>query len=40
MPALMWVAFWSWMMGSAACWGETSRPIPVKVQDLRDLRRE
>jgi hypothetical protein len=29
MPALLWVAFWSWMMGSAACVGE---PIAVHVK--------
>ena len=25
MPALMWVTFWSCLMGSAACWGEVPR---------------
>ena len=33
MPALLWVAFWSWMMGSAACIGTT--PIPVRVKERR-----
>jgi hypothetical protein len=29
MPALLWVVFWSWMMGSAAYLGE---PQPVRVK--------
>jgi hypothetical protein len=33
MPALLWVAFWSCMMGSAACLGEVRRPIGVKAQE-------
>ncbi len=33
MPALLWVALWSWMMGSAACIGTT--PIPVRVKERR-----
>ncbi len=36
MPALLWVAFWSSMMATAACWSEVSRPIPVKVPERRD----
>ena len=27
MPTLLWVAFWSSMMGAAACWGDERRPI-------------
>jgi hypothetical protein len=27
MPALLWVAFWSSMMGAAACWDGGRRPI-------------
>jgi len=27
MPALLWVAFWSSMMGAAACWDDARRPI-------------
>jgi len=36
MPILLWVVFWSSMMGSAACLGETSKPIPVKIPRRRD----
>ncbi len=32
MPALLWVTFWSLMMGSAACFN-APRPIKVKIQD-------
>jgi hypothetical protein len=31
MPILLWVAFWSSMMGTATCWSEVSRPIRVKA---------
>ena len=31
MPALMWVTFWSCLMGSAACWGEVPR-APAEKQ--------
>ncbi len=27
MPTLLWVAFWSSMMGAAACWGEPRRSV-------------
>jgi hypothetical protein len=27
MPAPLWVAFWSSMMGAAACWDDGRRPI-------------
>jgi hypothetical protein len=29
MPVLLWVAFWSSMMGAATCLGEVRRPIPA-----------
>jgi hypothetical protein len=35
MPVLLWVAFWSWMMGSAACMGETPQAIAIKARDRR-----
>jgi hypothetical protein len=35
MPALVWVAFWSWMMGTTACWIEAPVPVKVKSQDRR-----
>jgi hypothetical protein len=31
MPALLWVAFWSSLMGAAACWGEAGRPVRVQT---------
>ena len=37
MPALLWVTFWSSMMGAAACWGDVSRPAPVQPPKHRDL---
>ena len=39
MPVLLWVAFWSSLMGTAACLGEGRRPAPVKsaVPKQRDL---
>jgi hypothetical protein len=27
MPTLLWVAFWSSMMGAAACWGEPRQSV-------------
>jgi hypothetical protein len=29
MPALLWVAFWSSLMATAACFGEMSRDLSV-----------
>ena len=29
MPALLWVAFWSSLMATAACFGEMSRAVSV-----------
>jgi hypothetical protein len=34
MPALLWVAFWSSMMATAACLDEISKPIAPKKGDL------
>jgi hypothetical protein len=36
MPALMWVAFWSSLMGVVMGWQETTLPIRVRVKDRRD----
>jgi hypothetical protein len=36
MPALMWVAFWSSLLGVAVGWQETMSPISVRVKDRRD----
>jgi hypothetical protein len=36
MPILMWIAFWSNVMGIAAGWQETALPIRVRVKDRRD----
>ena len=36
MPALMWVAFWSWMMGSAACWND--QVVLARVQKNSNRR--
>jgi hypothetical protein len=33
MPALLWVAFWSWMMGSAARMGATPSPVRIKERE-------
>jgi hypothetical protein len=34
MPALLWVAFWSSLMATAACFGETPAPVdPPKQRD-------
>jgi hypothetical protein len=33
MPALLWVAFWSSMMATAACLGEMPKPIAPKKDD-------
>lgn len=40
MPTLMWVAFWSCMMGAATCWQEAALPTGVegKDKDRRDRR--
>jgi hypothetical protein len=34
MPVLLWVTFWSTMMGAAARCGEVPRPIPAKLPKL------
>jgi hypothetical protein len=37
MPALLWVAFWSSLMATAACFGEMSRAVSVdKRNDAPD----
>jgi hypothetical protein len=36
MPALLWVAFWSSMMGAAACWDDAHRPMQTDTTDKRD----
>jgi hypothetical protein len=36
MPALAWIAFWSLVMGAAACWCEQPRPVPVPSKKHRD----
>lgn len=36
MPALLWVAFWSSLMGVAAGWQETMSPIRIGFKDRRD----
>jgi hypothetical protein len=36
MPALMWIAFWSCMMGAATCWQEPAQVARVKGADRRD----
>jgi hypothetical protein len=33
MPALLWVAFWSSMMATAACFAEASQPPAPKQDD-------
>jgi len=35
MPALMWIAFWSSMIGAAACWQEAALPDRRKEQGER-----
>jgi hypothetical protein len=37
MPVLLWVAFWSSMMGAAACWGEEPDAAPEKTSKQREL---
>jgi hypothetical protein len=36
MPALLWVVFWSSLMGGAACFGADLKPVPVKAPKKRD----
>jgi len=33
MPALLWVAFWSSLMATAACFGEMSRAVSLDKRD-------
>ncbi len=40
MPVLLWVAFWSSLMGTAACWGEAPRPIRVAALKTSDEKRD
>jgi hypothetical protein len=35
MPALLWVAFWSSLMATAACFDEMSRAVSLDKQDRR-----
>ncbi len=37
MPVLLWVAFWSSMMGAAACWGGVPGAIPAKSPEKHEL---
>jgi len=37
MPALLWVVFWSSIMGTAACWDEVRRPIKAETLEKSDL---
>jgi hypothetical protein len=39
MPALLWVAFWSSMMATAACFGEASRPTRAEQPEKTNLSR-
>ena len=36
MPALLWVAFWSSLMATAACFGEMSRAVSIDKRDRTD----
>jgi hypothetical protein len=36
MPALLWVAFWSSLMATAACFGEMSRAVSLDKRDGSD----
>lgn len=36
MPALLWVAFWSSLMATAACFGEMSRAVSLDKRDRTD----
>jgi hypothetical protein len=36
MPVLLWITFWSTMMGAAACIGDVSRPIPARPPERPD----
>jgi hypothetical protein len=36
MPALLWVAFWSSLMATAACFGEMSRAVSLDKHDGAD----
>jgi len=36
MPALLWLAFWSSLMATAACVGEMSRQLSINKYDRRD----
>ena len=36
MPALLWVAFWSSLMATAACFGEMSRAVSLDKLDGSD----
>ncbi len=38
MPALLWVAFWSSIMGAATCWGETRRPARATTNERPESR--
>jgi hypothetical protein len=39
MPALWWIAFWSLMMGAAACFCE-QEPEPIRVRSFAERRPE
>ncbi len=36
MPVLMWVAFWSSLLGVTSGWQETVLPVRIGVKDRRD----
>lgn len=37
MPILLWIAFWSSLMGTATCFGEVPRPVRAAVPKRRNL---
>jgi hypothetical protein len=39
MPALLWVAFWSSLMATAACFGGMSRAVSIDKRDRTDAAR-
>ncbi len=39
MPIMMWIAFWSSLMGVASGWQETASPVRVTARDRRDQLR-
>jgi hypothetical protein len=36
MPILLWVTFWSSLLGAASCFGDATKPVRIKARNDLD----